>query len=91
MSLRAVSSSVMTGTGAPQSATPSGSPWVYQNTASSRVQVAVSGGTVTLIEFSRDGTTWVPCGLLAGLVTLNPSDRVRVTYAVAPTVNVIPC
>lgn len=38
------------------------------------------------VEFSRDGSTFDPCGLVAGGFTLNPSDRLRITYAIVPAV-----
>ena len=65
------------------------SPYVYVNASGVRQQVLVSGGTVTAVEVSRDGTNYFPAGVLAGSITLNPGDRVRVTYAVAPTMTLI--
>ena len=72
-------------TTAPDTVTPSGSPYVYQNLLSTDVDIIVSGGTVTAIDFSRDGITFLLCGLLGGMYRLNPGDRLRVTYAVVPT------
>ena len=74
---------------APANQAPGASPYVYTNTSGLRQQIMVSGGTVTLIEVSRDGTTYFPAGILAGSVTLNPNDRLRLTYLVAPTMTVI--
>lgn len=51
-----------------------------------RQAVLVSGGTVTLIEYSRDGTTFYATGLVAGMFVLETGDILRVTYAVAPAV-----
>lgn len=51
-----------------------------------RQAVVVSGGTVTLVEFSRDGATFYGTGLVAGMFVLETGDILRVTYAVAPTV-----
>lgn len=69
----------------PDTITPSGSPYTYQNLLATDIDVTVSGGTVTAIDFSRDGTTFILCGLLAGMYRLSPNDRLRVTYAVTPT------
>lgn len=66
---------------------PSGSPFVYQNTSHQRQEIAISGGTVLAIEFSRDGTVFDPIGAQC---VLNPNDRVRVTYLLAPTIAVYP-
>lgn len=51
-----------------------------------RVMLLVSIGTVTLIEFSRDGTVFDVVGLIAGQFHLNPGDWLRITHIVAPTV-----
>lgn len=52
--------------------------------------IIVEGGTVSLIEFSRNGSTWYNVGSVAGMYRLSPSDRLRVTYTVAPTMTSIP-
>jgi hypothetical protein len=65
-----------------------GSPFTYG--ASSKGSVIVSGGTVSAIEFSRDGSTFYSVGQTAGMFTLNAADRLRITYAVAPTVTFVP-
>lgn len=70
--------------------TPTGSPWICLNPLSVPAEVFVSLGTVTLIEFSRDQTTWDLCGLLGGQYRLNPGDALRLTYLVAPTVVAYP-
>jgi len=69
---------------------PSGSPFTYINTSARAQSVIVSGGTVSLIEYSRDGVTFTVVGVLAGLVYLNPGDRIRVTYVTAPTITATP-
>jgi hypothetical protein len=66
------------------------SPWVYQATQGYRERVIVSGGTVSLIEFSRDGATWFGLGETAGMFVLDPADRLRITHTAAPTVTRIP-
>jgi hypothetical protein len=66
------------------------SPFVYQNTGPNSINVIVQGGTVSLIEFSRDGTTFYNVGITAGIVPLSVNDRVRVTYTAAPTMTRVP-
>jgi hypothetical protein len=66
------------------------SPWVYQATQGYRETLIVSGGTVSLIEFSRDGATWFGLGETAGMFVLDPGDRLRITHTAAPTVTRIP-
>jgi hypothetical protein len=66
------------------------SPFSWSNTNDYPVEVVVSGGTVTLIEFSRGGSALINIGILGGVVRLAPADRIRVTYVVAPTMTQIP-
>jgi hypothetical protein len=66
------------------------SPWPYQATQGYRESIIVSGGTVSLIEFSRDGATWFGLGETAGMFVLDPGDRLRITHTAAPTVTRIP-
>ena len=66
------------------------SAFVYQNTGQSSEDVIVSGGTVTTIEISRDGSTFFVAGVLGGQFHLSPGDKLRVTYAVAPTMTRMP-
>jgi len=74
---------------APVPLTPSASPYVVQNVLGMHMDVFVSGGTVTTIEFSRDGTTWFLVGLLAGQFHLSPLDKLRITYVIVPTVTAV--
>jgi hypothetical protein len=67
-----------------------GSPFTYQNTTATNLSVVVSGGTVTVISYSRDGTNFFPVGLLAGMFLVNPGDYLRVTYLTTPTLTAIP-
>ena len=89
MGIRGASSKTIASTAAPTSPTVTASPFTYQNTSTGPQNAMVSGGTVTVLEYSRDGTVFYPVGLLGGIVSLNPNDKVRVTYAVAPAVTVI--
>lgn len=66
------------------------SPAVIQNPAAYAQDVMVSGGSVSLIEYSRDGVSWYTTGLVGGMMRLSPGDRLRITYLVPPTVTWIP-
>lgn len=73
----------------PSVITPSGSPFSYQNTFDGDVSVIVKGGTVTLIEYTRDNAAFYDVGVIAGMFSLSTRDRLRVTYSVAPTMTLI--
>jgi hypothetical protein len=75
---------------APSNITVTTSPFTYQNTTGYDGDVIISGGTVSNVEFTRDNTTFYDTGLLMGVLRLSPSDRVRVTYTVAPTMTYVP-
>jgi hypothetical protein len=62
----------------------------YEYSATKRGSMIVSGGTVSVIEFSRDGTNYYDVGVTAGMFALNASDRLRVTYSVAPDMTFVP-
>jgi len=68
------------------------SPFTYHNTAVYQEDILITGGTVSLVEFTRDNATWYAraVALTGDTVSLSPSDRVRVTYTVAPTMTKIP-
>lgn len=74
--------------GAETAITPGVSPYTYS--AAVKGSVIVSGGTVSLIRFSRDGTTFYTVGATAGMFTLNAADRLEVTYTVVPTMTFVP-
>lgn len=58
----------------------------YTNTANYPVQLVISGGTITLIEFSRDGgTTYDSLGETAGAWMMLPGDKIRCQSSVNPT------
>lgn len=61
------------------------SPCLFQNTTPTRMLMFISGGTVSLIEFSRDGDTFDSVGLLGGDFLLGVGDWLRVTYTLAPS------
>lgn len=66
------------------------SPCTMLNACSVRIAVNISAGTVTSIELSKDDGRFDSMGLLGGQILLNPSDTIRLTYAVAPTVSFSP-
>lgn len=82
-------SDVMTG-GPRQTPIVGASPWTWLNDLNKPATVVVSGGTVTSIHISRDGSVFDLVGLLAGIFLIGANDRLRITYAVAPTVSVYP-
>jgi hypothetical protein len=65
-----------------------GSPFTYA--AAAKGSFIVSGGTVSLIQFSRDGVTFYNVGQTSGMFTLSAADRLKITYSVAPTVTFVP-
>jgi hypothetical protein len=80
---------VIEGTPQPEeAAVVTASPFVYE--AVIRGQAHVSGGTVSAIEFSRDGTTWYSTGITSGFVQMDARDFLRITYTVLPTLTFFP-
>ena len=59
------------------------SPFLY--TPSDVGSVVVQGGTVSLIEIVRKGTS-VNTGVTAGVIPIARGDQLRITYTVLPTV-----
>ena len=74
----------------PSSITVGASPYTYQNTNTYTADIIVSGGGVSLLEFSRNGTAFFNTGSFYGMFTLSPYDLLRVTYTLAPTMTIIP-
>jgi hypothetical protein len=64
------------------------SPAIYS--ATRKGSLIVSGGTVSFIEFTRNGTNYYNTGATSGMFTVNASDVLRITYTVAPTVTFVP-
>lgn len=61
------------------------SPFIFTNPENVPINLMISGGTVTTIEFSVDGTVFDLFGLLGGQLHMNPGHSCRVTYVLAPT------
>ena len=85
---------VLTGSGQPPAAlTPiivTASPFVYTNTADLPVDIIVSGGSISNLEFSRDGVTFFNTGSYYGMFGLSPGDHLRATYTSTPTMTLVP-
>ena len=64
----------------------SASPSVVSNPTNLPVTFAVSGGTVSGIEFSYDGTNYISTGMTAGMIHAEPGCSIRITHTAAPTV-----
>lgn len=65
-----------------------GSPFTY--TPKQKGFFILTGGTVSAVEFSRDGVAFYNYGATAGQFHLSANDRIRVTYSVAPTMTFVP-
>jgi len=74
---------------APSAQTVTASPYTYTNNTVNDQSEIVQGGTVSKIEFSRNGGSFIDIGVTAGMFALSPLDSLRVTYAVAPTITVV--
>jgi len=66
------------------------SPFTYQNLDHYPEDIIISGGTVSSIAWSRDGTTYYNLGLTSGRFHLEPLEYLQVTYTAAPTMTKVP-
>lgn len=64
----------------------SASPCSLVNAALMPVLFAVSGGTVSAIYYSRDGSVFVATGQTGGVFRVEPGDVLKITYSVVPSV-----
>ena len=61
------------------------SPYLFQYIGAGQVSLLINNGTVSLVEFSRDGTTFYPIGSATdSSYLLNQDDYLRITYSSAP-------
>lgn len=74
----------------PYSVTVPASGAAFQNTNPFPIDVIITGGTVTAISISRDGTNYYNIGVTSGIVNLSPLDYLEVTYSATPTITGIP-
>lgn len=85
---------VLSGSGQPAAAptaiTITASPFTYVNTSDLLVDVMISGGGVSNLEFSRDGVTFFNTGSYYGMFGLSPGDQLRATYVSPPTITLVP-
>lgn len=66
------------------------SPFTYQYVEAGQASVLLSGGTVTLVEFSRDGVTWYSVGVATdAMLAVSQGDYLRITYGAAPTMTLV--
>lgn len=75
------------GRGSPRAVTPSGTGYVF--TAPSNGLIAISGGTVSLVEYGR-GDTFFVSGLVPGPFFMAAGDKIRLTYVLAPAITFLP-
>lgn len=75
-------------TGYLSAVTPSGSPFTY--TAPFGGTLIVDGGSVSGIQYSRDGETFYTTGQTQGMLPVSQGDQLVLTYSGAPTVTFVP-
>lgn len=74
----------------PSSITVGASPFTYTNTTGYDADVMISGGGISKLLFTRNGTTFYNTGSYYGMFTLSPNDSLKVYYVSAPTMTLIP-
>ena len=75
---------------APNTLTVGASPYTYINNTGAPVDVMISGGGISKLQFTRNGTSFYSTGSFYGMFTLSPWDAIKVTYVAAPTMVVVP-
>lgn len=68
--------------------TPGASPFTYRAPAGG--SLIVQGGTVSQVQFSRDGTAFFTTGQTQGMFPVSQGDALAITYSAAPTLNFVP-
>ena len=74
----------------PNTLTVGASPYTYINNTGAPVDVMISGGGISKLQFTRNGTSFYSTGSFYGMFTLSPWDAIKVTYVAAPTMVVVP-
>lgn len=74
----------------PYALTVGASPYTYVNSTGAPVDVSISGGGISKLQFTRNGSSFYSTGSFYGMFTLSPWDALKVTYVAAPTMVVIP-
>lgn len=72
----------------PVSVSPGASPATL--TATSNGWYIVSGGTLSALDYSRAGGSFISLGVLAGMFQVSSGDAIKITYTVVPTVYFVP-
>lgn len=75
-------------TGLPSQIVLTGSPFSYK--AAQGGTLIIQGGTVSMVSFTRDGTTNFNTGQTQGLFPVSQGDTLILTYSSAPTVTFVP-
>lgn len=65
-----------------------GSPFTFN--ALRTTQLFIIGGTITSVNYSRDGINFFPTGSLDGPINLNQGDQLQIVYTVEPIVVALP-
>jgi hypothetical protein len=73
-----------------QAITPGASPYVWTNSQGIEVDLQISGGTVSDLRRSNDGSSFTFVPGTSGTFRVAPGAAMKVTYSVAPTMNFIP-
>lgn len=66
------------------------SPFEYTNNNSYPVDIMISGGGVTKLEFTRNGVEYYNTGSYYGMFGLSPGDQLRMSFFTAPVTILIP-
>lgn len=75
----------------PAAITATASPMVYRNIEGYAQRIVITGGTVSNVEWSQDGSTYLTLGSVSGAFAVAGGEYLRITYTVAPTITkVIP-
>lgn len=72
----------------PGNVTLTGSPFTFTNQTKSMTILFIAGGSVSAIQYTRDGINFY--GTQSNMVTVFPGDKVRITYSSPPAVTVVP-
>jgi hypothetical protein len=65
------------------------SPFYYMNNTGDEIDAIVQGGTVSDVQYSRDGITFYGVSI-RGMCRLSPYDWIGIVHTVAPTLLIIP-
>jgi hypothetical protein len=66
------------------------SPFAWQNLQMEDGSVVISGGVVSNIQYSTDGTNYFTTGLTSGIFPVGAAHFLQVTYSGTPTMTFMP-